>query len=180
AFEPGPEMLGETVEHEDLERRHLVDLAEDDIGAGESGLRTAAGAEDARMQIDACALDEQLAGAGPGNGNGRARLRNIGHSPVHIPECCAPPRRDLVLAAAGADDQPLVGAEPETRERALGREAVRFRGQAQASYAMKRIGELRIVGSAAQVDLAAMRTLAHDDIGTGRVGWRLGGQSTLR
>src|SRR5262249_57800893 len=108
AFEPGPEMLGETVEHEDLERRHLVDLAEDNIGAGESGLRTAAGAEDARMQIDACALGEQRAGAGPGNGNGRARLRNIGHSRMHIPDRCAQPPCDLVLAAPAAADQPLL------------------------------------------------------------------------
>src|SRR5262249_47215130 len=84
AFEPGPDVLGEAVEDENLEARHLVDLAQDDVCAGETGLDAAAGAEDAWMQVDARALGQDLASARAGDGDGSARFRYVGDGCMNV------------------------------------------------------------------------------------------------
>src|SRR5262245_1411214 len=97
ALEPRPQMLGVTVEHEDLEDRRLVRLPQDDGGAGEAGLDAAAGAENARMEVDARAFGEEFAGAWAGDGDRRARLRHVGHGSMKIAERRAQAGGNLVL-----------------------------------------------------------------------------------
>jgi len=75
-------MLGEAVEHQDLESRHLVDLAQNDVGAGKARLRASARTEDARVQVDARPLGQQVSGARPGDRDRGARFRDIGHGRV--------------------------------------------------------------------------------------------------
>src|SRR5262245_31616339 len=103
-------MLGEAVEDQYFEAWRLVGLAQDDVRPCEAGLHAAAGPEDARMQVDARALGKQLACAWPRDRDGRARLRYVGHGGVEVAERGPQPRCDLLLAAAGPEDQPLVGS----------------------------------------------------------------------
>ena len=62
--------------------RRVVELAQDDVGAGEAGLGAVAGAEDAGMQVERHALGSRSRARGPRDEDGGAGFADVGHGGV--------------------------------------------------------------------------------------------------
>src|SRR5690606_34975435 len=125
----------------------------------------AAGAEDPRVQVEAGAFGEQVAGAGARDRDHRPRLRNIGDGDVLSLQRFPQLVRKRALAARRADDQPLVRPEPQGTEIAGRRSRVRLDRQPETRRPLDGVEKGRVAGVPAQVDLAAMGPLAERDFG---------------
>jgi hypothetical protein len=154
--EPGGQMGGERGAHE--HPRRLLALLEEHGHAGQQRLRAAAGPPGTRVQVQGTPFRQQVEAAVAGQLHHRPVGAGVDHRMVLARQGAAQLRRDRRGRPGRADDQPLVGAEPQRLAAAAGGPRVGLQRQRE-----RQASRQRRVGT--QVHLRQERDLGGADRG---------------